>query len=86
MKSINQLRVFLTFNRVEALRNSIRRYYLDNGEYPFSLKILVKEGYKKNGDVLDMWGRPYFYKKLNGSYEIYSSGPDRIEGSSDDIR
>lgn len=76
----------LTLNRIESLQNSIRHYYLDNGEYPSSLKILVKEGYKKKGDIFDLWGSPYLYKKLNGSYEIYSSGPDRIEGSSDDIR
>ncbi len=80
------VREFLTFNRAEALRNSVRRYYLNRGEYPATLKMLVTEGYIKNSDVLDLWGRPFIYRKNTSSYEIYSSGPDRIEGNSDDIK
>lgn len=76
----------LTSNRIEDLKNSIRRYYLDKGEYPSSIKSLLTEGYKKGSDIVDPWGRLYIYKKIDETYEIYSSGPDRIEGNKDDIR
>jgi general secretion pathway protein G len=39
--------------------------------------------------LLDPWGRPYQYRipgKHNpGSYDVYSLGPDGIEGTADDI-
>lgn len=38
---------------------------------------------------LDPWGEPYRYRfpgvKNKGGYDLYSSGPDKIDGSEDDI-
>jgi general secretion pathway protein G len=38
---------------------------------------------------LDPWGEPYVYRypgvNNRGSYDIFSKGPDRIEGTADDI-
>jgi len=76
----------LTVNRIEDLRTSIRLYYLEKGEYPPSLNALVTEGTKRDVNIFDPWGRPFVYEKKDGSYEIYSRGPDGIKENSDDIR
>ncbi len=39
-------------------------------------------------DPKDPWGRPYFYKfpgAHNSDYDLYSAGPNGIEGDNDDI-
>jgi general secretion pathway protein G len=35
----------------------------------------------------DPWGRPYGYRcpGMHGDYDIYSFGPDGIEGNEDDV-
>lgn len=73
-------------------------YELDNGSYPEKLEDLLKSpGESKatnwNGPYLkrkplDPWGREYNYKcpgQHNKDYDLYSSGPDGVEGGGDDI-
>ena len=47
----------------------------------------VKEGTKV--PILDPWGEPYQYRypgvKTKGGYDLWSKGPDKIDGNEDDI-
>jgi general secretion pathway protein G len=42
-----------------------------------------------NKAPLDPWGEPYQYRypgtKNKGGYDLYSKGPDRVDGTDDDI-
>lgn len=70
-------------------------YELDYGEYPKSLADLMKKDEKGRGPYLkkspkDSWGRDYKYKCCPGShnndYDLYSLGPNGMEGDNDDIK
>lgn len=69
-------------------------YELDNGKYPSSLDTLLKKTQQGKGPYLkrepiDPWRRPYRYKSPGAhnteDYDLYSSGPDGQEGTSDDV-
>ena len=73
-------------------------YEVDNGRYPAKLEDLLskpsdasnwKGPYLKKAMPNDPWGNPYVYK-LPGlhnteSYDLYSPGQDKQEGTEDDI-
>lgn len=73
-------------------------YELDNGAYPPSLDALLREPSPSppdwNGPYLkkkpkDPWGEEYNYKfpgeQNKGSYDLWSSGRDRVAGGDDDV-
>lgn len=73
-------------------------FEVDNGHYPQKLDDLVNKGsdatnwkgpYLKKGLPKDPWGNAYVYNypgnhNSNG-YDLYSLGPDKQEGTADDI-
>jgi len=87
--------------QVKALEQALEQYYLDNSSYPSSeegLKGLVEApsgakrfqpgGYIKKVPE-DPWGQEYSYVSPGGQghpFEISSNGPDRQEGTDDDIK
>jgi len=74
-------------------------YELDNGQYPTAEEglqaLLTNPGsavkwkgpyFKK--EPMDPWGRKYIYRspgEHNTDYDLYSYGPDGIEGGGDDV-
>lgn len=73
-------------------------YEVDNGRFPDSLQDLVTKGagsgnwrgpYLKKGLPKDPWNEAYSYKNPGShnpsGYDLFSKGPDRQEGSQDDI-
>lgn len=73
-------------------------YEVDVGGYPASLEALVKKPpeaeswkgpYLKRGLPKDPWGSPYGYKfpspHSDLGYELFSLGPDKKEGTGDEI-
>lgn len=73
-------------------------FEVDNGRYPARLDDLLtkssdagnwKGPYLKKGIPKDPWGSPYVYRQPGShntsSYDLYSPGPDKQEGSEDDI-
>lgn len=80
------------------LHSAIRYYYLINGVFPESLDLLKKERYLKRGFITDPWGGLFVYepsksflpakgdlKEIETPYRLYSMGPDRVQGTEDDI-
>lgn len=65
-----------SFN-IERLKTDIDIYNAVNGLYPERLEVIAE---KK-----DQWGRPYIYKLAEGGFTLFSSGPDGIEGTGDDV-
>mgnify|MGYP001613526347 CR=1 FL=1 len=73
-------------------------YEADNGRYPAKIEDLVakpgeslnwKGPYLKKGLPKDPWGSHYLYKfpgtQNTAGYDLYSPGPDKQEGTADDI-
>lgn len=74
-------------------------FEMDNGRFPATQEGLAAlrinpaslpnwKGPYFRKDPKDPWGRPYFYKSpgtYNSDYDLYSAGPNGVEGDSDDI-
>lgn len=84
---------------IAAISMALDMFELHNGRFPTSEEGLAalrtspgslsswKGPYLKK-DPKDPWGKPYFYKTPgthSNDYDLYSSGPNGIEGDSDDI-
>lgn len=85
----------------DTYRTSFTRYKLDLGDYPSTadgmnalLAAPANAGDRWRGPYADKiqadpWGEPYQYRypgtHNKGSFDLYSKGPDKVEGSSDDI-
>ena len=82
-----------------GIKSTLDRYEIENGFYPRTLQdLIVQPGNAKNwrGPYFDPpqlpkdpWGNPYVYyypgKRSQGSYDLFSVGPDGKEGGDDDI-
>jgi len=73
-------------------------YEVDNGSYPSDLEDLIRKRgnaanwrgpYLKRGIPKDPWGSSYIYRnpgtQNSGSYDLFSPGSDKQEGTEDDI-
>jgi general secretion pathway protein G len=95
------VRIDLNRGKMGALRTPIELYHLHVGTYPDSLDDLttrpsVADGDQWQGpyvtkldDLKDRWGRPFRYRapgiRNPGPYDLWSAGPDGVDGTSDDI-
>jgi len=94
---MGQVRPVVAQQQISLLEQAIDTYYLDTGRYPATLKDLIKNPgdvrnwdgpYLKRGIPKDPWGGDYVYVcpgKHNKDYDLYSPGPDGVEGTEDDI-
>lgn len=94
-----QARITAAQSQIATFGTALDAYEVDNGSYPKSLQDLViqpsdasnwRGPYLKTTDIpLDPWGNPYVYEypgRHNPSgYDLYSLGPDKREGTDDDI-
>jgi len=72
---------------IVAYQDAVDLYAIDNNDqYPGSLRDVVKYVRKYE---MDPWGNEYVYvypgQNNQGSYDIYSTGPDGMAGTEDDI-
>lgn len=60
-----------------------------NGRNPRQANFINSEAGMRlngNGELVDVWGTPYFFHQLSGTdTEIHSAGPDRIMWTADDL-
>lgn len=95
-----QARISATRLQIETVGMGLDAFELDIGRYPTTsegLKVLlVNPGntkkwngpYLKKEVPLDPWGNAYVYNspgKHNNDYDLYSFGPNGVEGGDDDI-
>ncbi len=87
--------------QLQNISSAVELYYLDNGAYPpadVGLSALVtapqsltswKGPYlKKQGGVVDPWGKPFLYRipGEHGAYDIWSLGRDGKDGGEGEDR
>ncbi|MBI4698494.1 MAG: DUF4388 domain-containing protein [Nitrospirae bacterium] len=63
--------------KIEQLKTAIDIYASSEGHYPENIESVTTER--------DLWGKPYVYKLTDSGFTLYSSGPDGIAGTGDDV-
>lgn len=75
---------------IGQLTQMVESYYLSSSprQFPNDLEELTRGPSPLTKQIpSDPWGQPYVYKKIgNRDFEIYSVGPDGVEGNDDDVR
>ena len=75
----------------QAIQAAIVLYFVENTDYPENLEeLLPHDDLTLTGGLLerlpvDPWGEAYVYHLIENSCTILSKGPDRREGTEDDI-
>lgn len=88
---------YLAKAKIDACKAQIRNIsqaldiYAADSDYPSSLSVLAEGpgAPLKEKQLKDPWGQPFIYNvpsvRGSGPYDICSKGPDRREGTEDDI-
>jgi len=66
-----QLRFYASYTRLESIEQAIQVFYLDAGVFPSGLELLAENGYLRDEDLLDPWGRAYAYHLSAGGYQVF---------------
>lgn len=78
---------------LQKIASVLEMYYTTHDEYPPQLEVLTKKsGSGKRGraalkksDLKDPWKKKYIYRVDGDSFELCSSGPDKKQGTQDDL-
>ena len=100
-KRSEQAKITAAGTDISNMEVSLDAFEIDTGRYPTNnegIKALIEEPsdaegwkgpYLKRGVPKDPWGNEYSYKQPGQNneygYDLYSSGPDKQEGTEDDI-
>lgn len=87
-------KVKVASSQISRLAMAVESFYLDTGETPDNLNVLVNESggidgwngpYVKPSSLKDPWGREYVYNYPgeHGDFDIYSLGADGQPGGED---
>ena len=88
MKRFEKAKLDTAKTQIKSLEQALEQYYLDNNNYPPTFSELVSGGYVKKMPK-DPWNQEYVYKNPGSEghpFDITSAGPDKKEGSDDDIK
>ena len=87
--NLNKAKKELTCSKLKIIRNSLDLYKLDNFKYPsteeglaalFQKNILAEKSF-----LNDIWETPYIYQNIDMEISLKSLGPDKKDGTADDI-
>jgi general secretion pathway protein G len=76
--------------RVNAAKNGVNTFMVDNNTCPKSLEDLISQKYLDKSNAKDPWGKDLIFHcpgtNDTDTADISSAGPDKQEGTQDDIR
>ena len=71
--------------QMKNLKTAIQRYRQVNSQYPQTLEEIAK--YMEDNKIpKDPWGEPYIYQMTDSGFMLHSKGPDKAEGTEDDVK
>jgi general secretion pathway protein G len=68
---------------LKAISDGVDLYHVETGNWPDNLAVLVPKFVKEVRK--DPWGNDYQYLRTGDGYDVYSYGPDKVQGGGDDI-
>ena len=68
---------------LKAISDGVDLYHVETGNWPDNLTGLVPKFVKEIRK--DPWGNDYQYLRTGDGYDVYSYGPDKVQGGGDDI-
>ncbi|MCK5055984.1 MAG: type II secretion system protein GspG [Candidatus Aminicenantes bacterium] len=69
-------------HQIQAVKDALNSYYIDNGDYPGNLNELVPTYLKVETQLIDSWGTTFQIENTT----IVSAGKDKEFGTADDRR
>lgn len=91
MGALDNAKIQTTQLKISEIGSTVNQYYTMVGDYPDSMNDLVSPpgGLKPffKSAPKDPWNKEFVYKRTSGeeSFVVYSLGPDKAKGTSDDI-
>ena len=73
--ALDRLRTFASRDRVQRVERALNLCFLDTGQLPTDLTVLVDNGYLDPGDIQDPWGRRYGYMLGEDRYTLIALDP-----------
>ena len=75
--------------QMKSIGQTLKMYKLDNSSYPQTeegLALLIEKKYFEDGKLpKDAWKSDFVYIATEDSFDLISYGPDKKEGTADDI-
>ena len=90
MSSLKKAKVHTAKIQLNTIAQALNQYYLDQNDYPSSLEDLTKgsDALLKEKQLKDPWGEEFVYSPTSrgeADFTLCSKGPDKREGTEDDI-
>jgi general secretion pathway protein G len=89
-KALNNAKIKVAKERIKEISQGVTTYMIDSNNCPKGMDDLVSQKYVARASAKDPWGKD-FVLRCPGTNDpdgadIVSSGPDRAEGTADDIK
>ena len=89
-RTYTRAQVKIAKERIKEINQGVTTYMVDSNSCPKSLEELVSQKYVARGVAKDPWGKDYILRCPGTNdpegADIVSSGPDKAEGTADDIK
>jgi len=73
-------------DRLDELATEIEGFRETNGRYPTVLaELYQRANTARIRTLIDPWGTAFSYRRSKSKYVLFSNGPDRLPGTSDDL-
>jgi prepilin-type N-terminal cleavage/methylation domain-containing protein len=87
MHHLDEARKLTAQSEVKTLRSAARLYLAQNPRKCPTVEILLEEGIIEDDTrTVDPWETPYIFHCSDSKVVAASAGPDKIEGTEDDLR
>jgi general secretion pathway protein G len=90
-KQFNRAKIATAKLRLKSVRDATAQYMIDNNSTcPKGIDDLLAQKYLDKNNAKDTWDKPFFFRCPGtndpDSADVSSSGPDKQEGTADDIK
>jgi len=89
-KALNNAKIKVAKERIKEISQGVTTYMIDSSNCPKGMDDLVSQKYVARASAKDPWGKDFVLRcpgqnDTDGA-DIVSSGPDKAEGTADDIK
>jgi prepilin-type N-terminal cleavage/methylation domain-containing protein len=89
-RALNNAKIKVAKERIKEISQGVTTYMIDSNNCPKGMDDLVAQKYVARASAKDPWGKDFILKcpgtNDSDGADIVSSGPDKAEGTGDDIK